>query len=117
MAKQRPGQGFFWYGGGEPTPENVVYAKRPLRGTARFTAVAQLNAKAAISFRPQRMRHANRQPRARAVKRSPGSTAVRDRDGPHLGDDDPPPLAPDFHPRQGATAVARALTIALQGAS
>ena len=113
MAAQRPGQSFSWYGGGDPTPEKVVWSGRP----TRFAAVAQLNAKTAIAFRPLRTRHVNRQPRARAAKRSPRGVAARNRDGPHLGDDDPPPLAPNFHPRQGATAVARALTIALRGAT
>lgn len=86
-------------------PRRRTLAQHKTIRTVRSRAVAAV-----------RVRHANRQPRARAAKRSPGRATSGSRDGPHLGDDDPPPLASDFHPHQGATAVRQAFGYALRGA-
>jgi hypothetical protein len=93
--------------------EQRRYENWELRSGALYLQRNAFTSGAATALRPVRSRHSNRQPRARAAKRSPGKAASGSRDGPHLGDDDPPPLAPDFRPSQGATAVARAFESAV----
>jgi hypothetical protein len=97
----RTGRTVAWYGDA-PNPSRVIWG-RPTRMAARVAA----SYRALAAFRPVRSRHTNRQPRSRSAKRSPRTVASGNRGDPHLGDDDPP-LAPDFVPRQGASAVAQA---------
>jgi hypothetical protein len=99
----RTGRSVSWRGDLPPKRDQVVWG-RPTRMSARVA----INTRAKSRLRPVRIRHANRQPRARAAKRSPGRATAGSRDGPHLAGDDEPPLAPDFIPRQGATAVRQA---------
>jgi hypothetical protein len=99
---------------GRLTAANVVWG-RPTRMAARVA----IGTRSATAFRPLRIRHANRQPRSRSVKRSPRVAGTGNRGDPHLaGDDDPPlALASDFRPSRGATAVARAFELAVSRAA